>query len=249
MGKQRLDERLLSKIETKIQKSKQYIREKISRRAARDGISAEAAQVLLAKQYGIGTSSYFRNLPAYIQQEVRGALQAGDVASLSTTRANVQPKRAPARKAKFEIKSVVDETLKDKELRDRCRDLLSAGRHYDRVLREATTVLDNRLKKLSGVKNLNPAPLVGKVLNGDPARAVIVVSPEANEQQGFHNMCSGVMLAFRDNTHHNLSDSFTQSDALKFCGMIDILLAVIGKGTVYSERVNPPAAAARAGTI
>jgi hypothetical protein len=57
------------------------------------------------------------------------------------------------------------------------------------------------------------------------------------------------MLAFRDNTHHNLSDSFTQSDALKFCGMIDILLAVIGKGTVYSERVNPPAAAARAGTI
>ena len=84
---------------------------------------------------------------------------------------------------------------------------------------------------------MKPTDLVGKVLNPDPTKAVIAVSPEAYEQQGIHFLCRGVLLAFRDSTHHKLSNAFTQEEALKFCGLIDILLTVIGKGTVHADRV------------
>ncbi len=237
MPPKRLDPKILNKMAARKNTTVQSMREQISRKAGREGISAEAAQVILARELGIGTASVLRRLAPHIRQEVRTGLQANEK---STPIRRIGAKSGGAerrkRKVQFAIKTVVDETLLDPELRDRCRDLLSARKHYDRALREATTVLDHRLKKLSGIKNMNPAPLVAKVLNGDPSKAIIVVSTEPNEQQGFYNMCSGVMLAFRDNTHHNLSDKFTQADALKFCGLIDMLLAVVGKGTIYPER-------------
>ena len=132
---------------------------------------------------------------------------------------------------------VVDAVLSDPELRDRCRDLLTARRNYDRVVREATTILDDRLKRLSGVARMNAADLVGKVLNPDPERAVIELSGDPNEQRGMHGVCNGIMLAFRNKAHHSLSDSFAQQDALKFCGFIDTLLTIVGKGVVHKERI------------
>ena len=93
------------------------------------------------------------------------------------------------------------------------------------------------MKVISKVTQMNPTALVGRALNPDPMRAVIVVSTDKNEQQGFFNICCGVMLAFRNKAHHSLSNTFTQADALKFCGFVDALLAVIGKGSVHADRV------------
>src|ERR1039458_4240951 len=42
-----------------------------------------------------------------------------------------------------------------------------------RLRREATTVLDDRLKKKTGITNMNPDNLVGKALNPDPLKAAI----------------------------------------------------------------------------
>ncbi len=218
----------------------QYVREQISRRAARSGISSEAALVLWCKEQHIGSTNFLNRLPANVREEVRLGMQgngAGAVASIPLTVRETRHGRAGRNKATFSIKAVVDAMLQDQELKGRVRDLIAAPRHYDRALREATTVLDDRLKTITGIKGMKPTPLVGKVLSPDPAKAVIVVSPEAYEQQGLHNVCSGVMLAFRDSTHHRLSNNFTQADALKFCGLIDILLNVIGKGTLHVERI------------
>jgi uncharacterized protein (TIGR02391 family) len=172
-------------------------------------------------------------------QSVREEVQRASVASVPSHVPTVktQIKLSATRRARPNIAATVDFILEDLELRGRCRDILLAKKHYDRVVREATTVLDDRLKTLSGISHMNPGDLVGKALNPDPNKAVFVVSNKKEEQQGFFNICSGVMLAFRNKAHHSLSDAFTQADVLKFCGIVDAILAVIGKAEKHPERI------------
>lgn len=55
--------------------------------------------------------------------------------------------------------------LEDSDLEKRCGDLLKGRGPYDRVVREATTVLDDRLKELGGIKGyMKPVDVVEKVL-------------------------------------------------------------------------------------
>jgi hypothetical protein len=84
---------------------------------------------------------------------------------------------------------------------------------------------------------MNPSDLVGKVLSKDPTKAVIRISAEKDVQEGFFLICKGVMQAFRNRAHHNLSDAFTQADVVRFCGFVDTILAVIGKGQIHLERI------------
>ena len=133
---------------------------------------------------------------------------------------------------KSQVVAAIEYLLQDEELRERCKDLLKASKHYDRAIREATTVLDDRLKKLTGIKGMLPQALIGKVLNPDPQKAVVVVSSDCSEQEGFFSICKGLGLSFRNPTHHNLSNKFTQQDAMKFCGFIDAILAVLKQATV-----------------
>ncbi len=235
MARQRLDAKLLAKLHAKTRKSEQYLREQISRRANRAGISSEAQLILWAKQLGIGTATYQRKLAPNIQEEVRSRLpslfaterpqpsHAGKKVKRSTQRSNVQ--------------AAIEYLLQDDELRERCRDLLKASKHFDRVFREATTVFDDRLKKIAGITNMNPANLVGKVLNPDPQKAIVIVSPDRDEQDGFFSICKGLVLSFRNTTHHSLSNKFTREDALKFCGFVDAILAVLKQAKVHRERI------------
>jgi len=43
------------------------------------------------------------------------------------------------------------------------------------------------------------------------------------------------MLAFRNPTHHYLSDSFKREDALKFTAFIDNLLQIVDKCKIISS--------------
>lgn len=228
-----LDAELLTKMAAKKGKPKQYLREQISRRASRSTVSSLAAQLLWAKEMAIGIALPLRRADPSVRDEVREHRPAtsGRVSHAQSSRAN------PGKRKRATVAGAINFVLEDSELRGRCRDLLLAKKHYDRVVREATTVLDDRLKTSTGISHMNPTALVGKVLSPDPTKAVIVVSADRDEQQGFFNMCSGVMLAFRNKAHHSLSNSFTQTDALKVCAFIDALLAVIGKGAVHLERV------------
>jgi len=229
----KLDPDLLTKMASKTGKAKQYLREQISRRASRSTVSSLAAQLLWAKEMGIGIAIALNRAGPSIRDEVRE--------NRPTT--SVRVRQSPStggkthKQKKPSVLAAIDFVLEDGELRGRCRDLLLAKKHYDRVVREATTVLDDRLKTRTGIAHMNPAALVGRVLSPDPAKAIIVVSTDKDEQQGFFNICSGVMLAFRNKAHHTLSNTFTQTDALKFCAFIDALLAVIGKGAVHPERL------------
>ena len=236
MAKLYLDPDLLDKLEKKTRKSKQYLREQISRKAGKWGISSAAAQVVWAKEVGIGITHALNKLPAEMREEVRST-QKGQSTSTRAYSGNVATKHGRARKSRGLTVTTINALLQDQILRGRCKDLLRARKHFDRVFREATTVLDDRLKTKSTIKNMNPVNLVGKVLNPDPKQAIIEVSQDADEQRGFHAICQGVMLAFRNRAHHSLSDKFTREDALKFCGFIDAILGTIEQAQIHLDRV------------
>ncbi len=73
MPQKRLNPDLLVKMAKKTGKSKQYLREQISRRASRQSITSTAAQLVWAKQLGIGTANAVAKASPDVRQEVRSA--------------------------------------------------------------------------------------------------------------------------------------------------------------------------------
>ena len=227
MGARRLDANLLGKLIKKKKKDEKYIREQISKKANKLGISSEAYLVLWAKQERIGTGTYQRKLPPEIQAEIRDTLPT--IFSPRKVSAAVTAPKSIAKSRKPTLTTAIALMIRDQYLYDRCHDLLKARGNFDRAFREATTVLEDRIKRLSGIKKMKPADLVSKVINPSPNNAILKVSDEGFEQEGFHYICKGLMLAFRDTTHHELSNKFQREDALIFCGFVDSILAILGK--------------------
>ncbi len=141
------------------------------------------------------------------------------------------------RKAEPITAATIRTLLHDDQLHSRCKDLLQGKKHFDRVFREATTVLDDRLRTKTGITNINPENLVSRAINSDPAKAIIELSAERAEQEGLYGICKGIMLAFRNRAHHSLSDKFNREDALKFCGFVDTVLGLIDQATIHLDRV------------
>jgi hypothetical protein len=88
MARRILDPKLMTKLAGKLGKKEVAVSVMVSKKAHQLGISSEAALILLAKQHGIGTSSYQRKLHATKQAEVRDALPsmfAGNTSKASKT--------------------------------------------------------------------------------------------------------------------------------------------------------------------
>ena len=130
-------------------------------------------------------------------------------------------------------------SIKDEELKNRCADILSAPNNFDRVINQATQVLENKIRTKSGLdRSFTGIKLINKALNTDSSKSVLIVSENNEEHEGFCHICRGIMLAFRNPTHHYLSDSFEREDALKFTAFIDNLLKILHKCKVVSNRVG-----------
>jgi hypothetical protein len=127
----------------------------------------------------------------------------------------------------IEIGSVYN-SIADEELKSRCSDILSAPSNFDRVINQATLVLEDRIRtkaKLDG--SAIGVNLVNKALNPDPSKSILKVSDNTEEHEGICHICRGIVLAFRNPTHHKLNDQITREDALKVCAFVDKLLAII----------------------
>ena len=231
-----LDQGLLDKLVKKIGKKKQYVREQISKRASRTGLDSKVVQVLWAKELGIGTTRFQQQLEPHLQEQVRQGLPTIFNAPKAKSKNEDVARRAT--KSINPIRLAIEFLIEDEELKSRCARILAGRRHHDTAVREATTVLDHRLKELGGIKKrMNAEALVGKVLNPDPNKSVLVVSEEGGEQRGFHALCQGLMLAFRNPAHHGLDDDIDQRDALRLCAFVDALLGILDKAEVHPERV------------
>ncbi|MEP0829438.1 MAG: hypothetical protein HRF51_13040 [bacterium] len=236
----RLDRELLQKIAAKrknkpgpvTDKERQAVNVKVSKTASRLGISSEAALVLLAKQLDIGTSSYLRTLDSNKQAEVRDALpnifpEGKLVRNRRTagTPSNGRVSRASERTAR---RAAIDYLIEDTELKDRSKDILLARSKFDRPINQATLILEDRIRKKSQPSRaLVGENLVNYAVNSDLSRTVLKVSDNSDEQKGYADIIRGVMLAFRNMTHHHVIDSFTREDSLRICGFIDVLLRVV----------------------
>lgn len=226
----RLSLPLLEKIARKRNKPIKYIREQVSKRASRQAITSEAAAVVWARELGISTASVLRRLSPNVQEQVQRA------SSFAPTR-NPPHREIVSHDGRIRqqdhLGAALDVLLSDTELRSRCADLLRKQKHSDRALREATTVLESRIRSYCpNHRTLNPEPLVNTVLNADISKAFIVVSKEPNEQSGIHSICRGIVLAFRHRAHHQLDDKVSRELAIKFCSFIDVLLEVLRNAQV-----------------
>lgn len=135
----------------------------------------------------------------------------------------------------IEIGSIYN-SIRDEELKSRCADILSAPSNFDRVINQATQVLENRIRTKSGLgRSFVGIKLINKALNSDSSKSVLVASENNDEHEGFCHICRGIMLAFRNPTHHYLSDSFLREDALKFTVFVDNLLKIVNKCKVISN--------------
>jgi len=124
--------------------------------------------------------------------------------------------------------------IKDDELRTRTSDLLSAPGYYDRVLREATTILEHRIRSKVPFEDLaklipNAAEqtgdtLVNKLFN---AREPFVVCGDRHQQAGVFRILGGVLGYLRNPSHHSIDDDTAWSWAWSVVGLVDQLLDVI----------------------
>lgn len=123
----------------------------------------------------------------------------------------------------------------DNELRQRCSDLLSAPGNYDRVIREATTILEDRIRNKCPhdlFSRLIPHSadqagenLVNKIFA--PDNPALSISSERLKRIAFHKMMLGIVSYLRNPYHHNLDPSTEWSWAWSTVGLIDRLLADI----------------------
>lgn len=125
--------------------------------------------------------------------------------------------------------------IKDNELKQRCSDLLSAPGNYDRVIREATTVLEDRIRSkcphdiLSGLipqsADQSGENLVNKIFA--PDSPVLSISGDRYKRMAFHRIMVGVISYLRNPYHHGLDPNTEWSWAWSTVGFIDRLLSDI----------------------
>lgn len=126
-------------------------------------------------------------------------------------------------------------SIDDEELRERCADILSARNNFDRVVNQATMVLEDRVRrKAKASTGLTGTQLVNTYVKAKPEESKIAFSSDVDEQEGFSNVLRGMMLAFRNTTHHSPSDTWTREDALKVCAFVDYLLKRLEAAEVHS---------------
>jgi len=126
-------------------------------------------------------------------------------------------------------------TIKDTQLQEYCSDLLRAPGVYDRVIREATTVLEDRMRQKCGhnlLAQLIPnAPdqtgekLVNKLFS--PNDPVLSISNDRHQRILFHKALLAAVSYLRNPYHHQIDPTTEWSWAWSAVGFIDRLIADI----------------------
>lgn len=120
----------------------------------------------------------------------------------------------------------------DIELQKRCGDILleSLGA-FDRVINQATQILEDRIKKKAGLKktSLIGLSLVSKAIHSKLENTILKFSDNSDIQEQYSALFKGIIGVYRNSTHHGLKFECSRENALKFCAYIDMLLDEVEK--------------------
>jgi uncharacterized protein (TIGR02391 family) len=134
-------------------------------------------------------------------------------------------------------KEEAGELIRDDDLRRRCADLLAAEGDYDRAVREACTVLEDRVRGLISAPNaLIGTRLMDAAFWGNPVK--LRLSDHDGEQEGVSQMYRGLMAFYRNPVGHRLHDDLDRSEALHVVSWIDHLLWLIANAGQYKESLR-----------
>lgn len=121
--------------------------------------------------------------------------------------------------------------IRDEELRRRCLDLFAQfredGEHQrlDTVVNEATRILEDRLRGLSGAATeCTGVDLARHCFSPQVAR--LIVSDVQAEQEAAHLLFRGVFGFIRNSVHHRLVETLQPQRVLQIVGMVDYLISV-----------------------
>jgi hypothetical protein len=125
--------------------------------------------------------------------------------------------------------------IRDDALAQRYLDLLRAQGNYDRVIREATTILEDRIRTKVPHETLakiipNSADQTGDNLINrlfSPDKPIITISDNKNERISFFRILLGVNSFLRNPYHHTIDNTIEWSWAWSVVGFIDQLLYFI----------------------
>lgn len=178
-------------------------------------------------------------LPLLVEQEFASPAAAPSEAPNTEATGSVAHARRPSPVLVDSIE------ILDPELRRRCLDLFrqfeasaQADRH-DTVVTEATRILEDRLRKLTGTTDgATGAELATRAFAGN-APALRVSDIEA-EQQAAHLLYRGVFGFIRNNVHHKLRPDLASERVLQILGLIDYLIFLANTGA-SGAGVNPSA--------
>lgn len=133
---------------------------------------------------------------------------------------------------------VVNIDLVDQELRARCLDLFNnfadadQAERFDTIVMEATRILEDRVRKLSGLGSSSSGlDLVTSAFGTKTPR--LRVSDHAPEQEGIHQLFRGVIGFIRNPVHHRI-ESIQKERAVQIVGFIDYLLHVAESADVIT---------------
>ena len=122
-------------------------------------------------------------------------------------------------------------SIVDKELHERCGDILLGETAFDRAINQATQILEDRIKKKSGLEKttLIGNSLISRAIHTKLDQTVLKFSDEADIQEGYSFLFKGLISIYRNPTHHSLNFKCDREYALKFCAYIDELLLEVNK--------------------
>lgn len=115
---------------------------------------------------------------------------------------------------------------------ERCVPLLEGPGPYDVAVNQATQVLECALRsEAEHAGRETGQALVSAVINGNPYQAQLMISLNHAEQEGFANLCRGIMQYYRNPTHHDMRN-IDKNEALAVCALIDQIIQKVEQASL-----------------